>query len=458
MLADLIITGGTLVTSEGERRLALAVQDGRILAVDRDEAMPPARQVVDAAGLHVLPGVIDTHVHLRDPGKTEREDWLTGTQAAAAGGVTTILEMPIAIPSVHTARILRDRAAHVQPRSVVDYGLYGGANPENLDEIQAMAAAGAIAFKTFRTNPVKGREHEFIGLTCPDGGKMLLVMEQIARTGLPQVVHAEDQQILDVTTERARRTGRRDGGAHALARPEVAEAASVAENIELARATGVRLQIAHMSSAVSAGLVARAKEEGLPVTAETCPHYLVFTEDDLERWGPYAKCNPPLRSRETRDRLWEAVNAGVVDVLGTDHSPFLVEEKAPYVHDIWGAPPGLPGLEEFLPIMLTAVSEGRTTLPRLVRLTSEQPARLFGLWPRKGTLAPGSDADLVIVDLRKEYVHKHERLYTKARGTALVYDGMTFKGMPVRTIVRGRTVMTNGEIVGEPGWGQWVRP
>lgn len=458
MDADLVITGGTVVTAADERRAAIAVRAGRIVAVDRDGVMPEARTTIDAMGLYILPGVIDTHVHLRDPGKVEREDWLSGTRAAAAGGITTILEMPLAIPSVNSAQILRDRAAYVQPRSIVDFALYGAANGENLDEVEPMADSGAVAFKTFRTEPARGRENEFVGVCCPDAGQMLQVMERTARTGLLHVVHAEEQQILNVTIERARRTGRTDGGAHALARPEVAETASVAQCIALARATTTRLQIAHLSTAGGAALIARAKDEGVAVTAETCPQYLVFTEDDLERWGPFAKCNPPLRSAETRDRLWESVNSGVIDVLGTDHSPFLVEEKEPFVRDIWGAPPGLPGLEELLPVMLTQVRDGRLTLRRLVQLTSEQPARLFGLSPRKGSIAPGSDADLVLVDLRAEQVHDHRRLQTKARGTALIYDGMTFRGLPVRTIVRGQTVMLDGEVVGEPGWGQWVRP
>jgi allantoinase len=236
------------------------------------------------------------------------------------------------------------------------------------------------------------------------------------------------------------------------------EAVATARAMAFARMAGAPVHVVHLSSAAALGEVRAARAAGVAVSAETCPHYLVLTEDDLERWGPYAKCNPPLRSAETRDRLWEAVGAGVIDVLGTDHSPYLAEERTAFTHDIWGAPPGLPGLEEFLPLLLTAVNQNRLSLPRLVRLTSEQPSRLFGLWPRKGAVQAGSDADLVLIDLRSELVHDHRRLYTKAREAALVYDGMTFRGLPVQTIVRGRTVMRRGEVVGEPGWGRWVMP
>jgi len=458
MNADLVIRGGTLVTGDGERRGSLAIQGGRIVAVGGDDAMPQARDVIDASGLHVLPGIVDTHVHLRDPGKIEREDWLTGTQAAAAGGITTILEMPIAMPSTHSVKTMTERAAHVQPRSIVDFGLYGGASHDNLDEIEPMAAAGAIAFKTFRTDPVRGRENEFIGICCPDAGKFLDVMERTARTGLLHVVHAEEQQLINVTEARVRATGRHDGRVHALARPEVVETASIAQCIAMAAATGVRLQIAHMSSATGVNLVTRAKEAGLRVTAETCPHYLMYTDDALAQWGPYAKCNPPLRTAETSALLWEAVRAGVVDVIGTDHSPFLVAEKAPHADNIWAAPPGMPGLEEFVPLMLTAVHQQKFSMSQMVRLICENPARLFGLWPRKGTLAVGGDADVVLVNARTEWVHDHTTLYTKARDTALMYDGTRFVGRPVATIVRGRAVMRDGKVADAAGWGQWVKP
>ena len=201
-----------------------------------------------------------------------------------------------------------------------------------------------------------------------------------------------------------------------------------------------------------------AKRRGLLVTAETCPHYLMLDEDALERWGPYAKCNPPLRPREMQDRLWEAVTDGRIDVIGTDHSPFLVREKGPVDGDIWTAPPGMPALEEFVPLMLTAVRRGRLTLSHLVRLVCANPARLFGLWPWKGNLAVGADADLTLVNLAEEYVHDHRRLYTKSRETAVCYDGIRMQGRPVATVVRGRVVMRAGEVIGEPGWGRWLQP
>jgi dihydropyrimidinase/allantoinase len=213
-----------------------------------------------------------------------------------------------------------------------------------------------------------------------------------------------------------------------------------------------------VSAAASLWTIAQAKEAGLSVTAETCPHYLVLTTDTLEQWGAFAKCNPPLRSLETQQKLWEAVRSGIIDMIGSDHAPYLMAERTAFADDIFDAPAGIPGLEEGLPLMLTAVSRGQVSLPQVVGLMSENPARLFKLWPRKGTLSVGADADVVIVDLNAERIHDHHTLYTKARDTTLIYDGMHMHGLPVTTLVRGKIVMHKGEVVGTPGWGQWVKP
>ncbi|MDQ7829938.1 MAG: allantoinase AllB [Armatimonadota bacterium] len=458
MTVDLVIRGGTVVTADGARRLAVAVQGETIAALDRDDAMPPAREVLDADGLYVLPGVIDTHTHLREPGNTDREDWETGTRAAAAGGVTTVLEMPTASPPVNAAGVLVTRAARVQPRAYVDFGLYGGASADNLADLLPLAEAGAVAFKTFRTRAFPGREGEFLGICCPDAGGMWQAMAETARTGRFHVVHAEEQQVLDAAYARVRAQGLRGGPAHAAARPEVAEVASVAQCLALAASVGTRIQFAHLSTRAAVDLVAAARDRGVRATVETCPHYLTFSEETLEAWGPLAKSDPPLRPRETVEQLWEAVRAGLVDVIGSDHAPFTLEEKQRGADDIFQAPSGIAGLELLLPLMLTHVHAGRLSLPALVRLTSENPARLFGLWPRKGRLAVGADADLVIVDLHAERIQDHRRMHTKAAATARLFDGIRLRGLPVYTLIRGRVVMRQGEVVGPRGWGRWVRP
>lgn len=457
MTVDLVIRGGTLVTPDGEVRGAAAIDQGKIVAIGNDDTMPEAREVIDASGLHVLPGLIDTHVHLRVPGNPEREDIHTGSASAVAGGVTTMLEMPISVPACSTPDVLQARAEAFSP-SLAHYGFYSGASGDNLEHIAAMAEAGAIAFKTFRTGPVPGRENEFWGIPCPDAGQMLETMKRVAATGLLHVVHAEELQILNKVQAELKASGRTDVRVHPDSRPLIAETTSTAQMIEMARETGVRLQIAHASAPAVVDLATRAREDGLDVTVETCPPYLFFTEEAFDEYGPYAKINPPMRSAADVEGMWERLRRGEIDVIGTDHSPFLVSEKEPFWDNIWGAYPGAPGLEALLPLMLTAVNAGKISLLQMVRVTSENAARLFGLYPRKGRVAVNADADLVLVDLKRRYALDPSTWHTKSRETAKMFAGFPCVGAPVATIVAGQIVVRDNVIVGQPGTGQFVKP
>lgn len=457
MEVELVIVGGTVVTRAGVERVGLAVDEGRIVAIARDDALPTARETIDATGLHVLPGVIDTHTHARDPSRNEREDFATATAAAAAGGITTILEMPISNPSVHDGATLTARVAAVQPKAYVDFALYSGAAADDLDGILSAAEAGAIAYKTFRNPPPVGREAEFVGLCASAPEDYLRALERVARTGLRSAVHAEDAGMIAANAAELQAAGDGSPLSHARSRPPVVEQAAVAQSLELARAARARIEIAHCSTPTAVDLVTRARADGLDATVETCPHYLFLTEADIERFGPYAKINPALRSPETVEALWERVVAGEVDVIGSDHSPFLVEEKEPFWDDMWHASPGAPGLESLLPLMLTAVADRRLTLAHAVALTSGSAARLFGL-PSKGSIRVGADADLVLVDLARETTIDVSRWLTKSRGTARIWDGRRVSATVARTIVRGLTVFRDGALVGERGWGRFLRP
>lgn len=462
MELDLLITGATVVTPEGTRRVAVGIADGRIalVAPEAELGADPegrARKTLHAAGLHLLPGVIDTHTHARDPSRNEREDFTTATAAAAAGGITTILEMPISSPSVHDRASLETRAAAVEPRAIVDFGLYAGAADDDLPGIAEAAAAGAIAYKTFRNPPPPGREAEFVGLCAPEPAGYYRALEAVARTGLRSTVHAEDATMIARNAAELRAAGRGEPITHALSRPPVVEQASVAQSLELARAAGARIGIAHCSTPTAVDLVTRARSDGVDATVETCPHYLFLTEAEIERSGPYAKINPALRRPELVAGLWERVVRGEVDYLGSDHSPFLVEEKEPFWEDMWGASPGAPGLESLLPLMLTAVAEGRITLERMVELTAGTAARVFGL-PAKGAIRVGADADLVLVDLARPTTIEVARWRSKSRGTARIWDGRPVAATILGTWVRGRAVWREGELLAGPGWGRWLRP
>ena len=454
---DLVVHGGRLVSSSGEREGVLAVMDGRVSAILPRDARPSAERLIDASGLHVFPGIIDTHVHTRHPGVAAREDITSGTTAAAAGGITTLLEMPISTIAVNSADAVERRQAAMQPGALVDFGLYGGAGQENVDAIAEQARAGVVGFKTFLQPPPPARLGEFEGLWCTDTATLRDLLSATAATGLPHAFHCEDAALFTALQARLEAAGRYDGLAHADSRPPVVEERSVAALVPLAAEARARMHVVHLSSPRSAQLVLDARRRGVDVTAETCPPYLFFSCEKLETLRGFAKCNPPLRERDDVEGLWRYLAAGAVDVVGTDHSPFLDEEKRRGDANIFLAPPGLCGLEVALPLMLTAVHEGRLPLEQLVSLMSERAASLFGL-PRKGRLEPGCDADFVLVDRAHTWTFDHTRARTKSKENMRIYDGVTLVGRVVSTFLRGRPVVEDGEVVGRPGAGRFVRP
>lgn len=454
---DAIITGGTIVTAAGTQRGTIAIRDGVVSGILDERERPPARDAIDAAGLHVFPGLVDTHVHLRDPGHTEREDFTTGTRAAAAGGITTILEMPISTPTVNSVEVFRARRAIVEPKAVVDFALYGAAGHDNLDEIEGMVAEGAVAFKTFLHAPMPGREHEFVGLFCIDEGRLRDLMFVVARTGVPHTFHCENNAMLHALEHKLIASGRTDPMAHAEMRPPVVEDVSVATMLAIAAETGGHVQVVHMSSPRAAQLVKEAKARGVRVTGETCPHYLFLSQDELRAFGPYAKCNPVLRSNADRDAFWAYVRDGTIDVIGSDHAPYVVEEKERGRDDIFKAPSGFPGLEVQFPLMLTAYHDGRLKLEDIARLTATRAAELFHL-PQKGKIASGADADFALVDLDEPWTFDLAESFSKARDIMKVYQGRALRGKITTTIVRGTRVFDRGRILVEPGFGRFIRP
>ncbi len=458
MSFDLAILHGTVVTPAGVRRLDLGIREGRIAALAAPGEALPARRTLDARGLTILPGLVDTHVHFRDPGFPEREDFDSGTAAAARGGVTTVLEMPLSDPPVSTGEVLERRRAAIAARARVDFALYGGLGHDNLEAAEGLARAGAVAFKTFRIAPAPERAAEFVGLTAVDAGAMSAVLRAAARTGLPSAVHAEADAVVVRETARLRAAGRRDLAAHGEARPEWAETASVAETLALAGGLGARVQIVHVTSPAAARLVRQAKEGGVAVTAETCPQYLAFAASEVAALGVFAKVNPPIREAESREALWEFVRDGTIDVVGSDHCPFAHAEKTARGDDVLAALPGVAGIEAMLPLLLTEVARGRLPLAGLARLSSERAARIFGLWPAKGAVDLGADADLVLVDPTARWTLRAADFQTRGRSAARLFDGREVIGRPVATLVRGEVVMEEGKVVGPPGTGRFVRP
>jgi dihydroorotase len=445
-IADLVISGARVVTDTASFDAAVAIKDGRILAIGEQAAMPSAREIFNASGLHLLPGAIDVHVHFREPGYTHKEDWQTGTAAAAAGGVTTVFEMPNVDPPTENpqALALKQEAAK---KAHVDYGLYGLLAEDTIEHLEALIDGGVAGFKCFMGNT-------FGNLPSPSTGAMLEGFEIIAQYGLRIALHAETASIMARREKRLQAAGRSDPMAHLASRPAVVAIEAVSRAAILAEWTGARIHILHISSADELRPLREAKARGVDITGETCPHYLLFDERAYAEQGSVIRVNPPVRERRHQLGLWEGLRDGTIDMIATDHAPHTPAEKLR--NDIWTADCGFPGVETQMPLMLTQVRAGRLSLCDYVRLTSTMPAKAFGLYPAKGALIPGSDADIALVDLDREDTIAGDQLRSRSKITP--FEGMKVVGMPVHTLVRGRFVMKDRRIVDDTkGWGQSVR-
>jgi allantoinase len=456
-MLDLRITNGTLVSPAGRVRADLGIEGGRIVGQYQPGEAPAGRHSLDAGDLLVLPGIVDAHFHCRAPGHPEREDFASGTRAAAAGGATTVLEMPIADPGVHDGAVLRARRELGEAHAHVDFGLYGGGGA-TAEGIRSLAAEGAIAYKIFLHGAPHGREREFAGLTITDTKSLYRAFGWIAQTGLPCAVHSEDDDLIEERTAELRVRGEVGPAAHHDSRPDWVEAVAVSKVLLLAEALGVRLHLPHISTARSVDLVRAARARGQRVSLETCPHYLLANSDDVERLGAFAKINPPIRPESDRLALWQAIREGVVDIVASDHAPYTTAEKERGQAAIFDAPSGSAGIETMGPGIFDRALAGELPLEQAVALLSERPARLFDLYPRKGSLVPGADADLLFFDPAASWTVERSKFFSKSGDAARLFDGRTFRGRIVRTIVRGETVYEDGRIVGPEGHGAFVRP
>ncbi|QCI64714.1 dihydroorotase [Phreatobacter stygius] len=435
--ADLLIKGGTLVSGDARFRADVAVKDGLILAVGAPGALPEAAETLDASGLFVLPGAIDVHVHFREPGYTHKEDWETGTAAAAMGGTTTVFEMPNTHPPTRSVAELRVKQEAAR-KAYVDYGIYGLLAEDNIDCLQGLIDGGVNAFKCFMGNT-------FGNLPSPSTGAMLEGFEIIAPSGLRIALHAETASIMAWRQKRLIEAGRNDPLAHVAARPAVVAAEAVARAAILAEWTGARVHVLHISSALELGPLRDAKARGVDITGGTCPCYLLLDTRDYARLGSVIRVNPPVREASDSTAIWAALQDGTVDLIETDHAPHSPEEKTKAV--IWEADCGFPGVETQMPLMLNQVAKGRISLEDYVRFSAEQPAKRFGLWPVKGRIEAGAHADIAVVDMTKTEIIEAARLHS--RGKITPFEGDSVTGVPVHTLVRGRFVQKDRRLVAE---------
>jgi allantoinase len=448
---DLIVRGGTIVMGAKLETNDLGISDGKIVALGPGVS-GSARAEVDATGLHVLPGVIDAHVHFNEPGRTDWEGIASGSRAFAAGGGTTFVDMPLNSSPVTVDGPSFDlKLAAMHASSLTDFALWGGLVPGNLDQLPELAARGVMGFKAFMSNSGLAEFDATDDLTLLEG------MQVAAKLDLPIAVHAESDSITSALSNRLRAAGKTGIRDYLESRPVVAELEAISRAILLAEETGCALHVVHISSGRGVALAAQARARGVNVTLETCPHYLAFTEDDLERLGGVLKCAPPVRDRLERDHLWREVLAGQVDIIGSDHSPAPPEMKTQGIltddfFAIWG---GISGVQSTLAVMLTEGVQARgLSLESVAKMLAAKPAERFR-FAHKGKLELGFDADFSVVDLSKTFTLEPEALlYRHTQGP---YLRQRFTGLVRRTVSRGQTIFLDGEIV-EGARGQFVRP
>jgi len=450
----LLVGKGSVVTPEGVQELDVLCEDGRIAALLARDVQVAVDETLDASQKLVFPGFIDPHVHSRDPGMTEKEDFAHSTLGALVGGVTTVIEMPNAIPPVDSVEVFRRRRAQHEQVAWVDFALWGiSVGESNLDELGPLIESGAAAIKIFWGYALRRDTRQLVYnladepvenlLLPPDNGVVLRVFQEVGRAGGLLAAHCEDRDIL-TTSETSLGHPIETYDDLLTARPDTAESTSIAIAAELAQATGCRFHVVHMASAKGADVVRAAQQRGIPVTAETCPQYLTLTDGDFERVGPMMKVYPPIRTQVDQDALWAALNDGVIVSVGSDHAPHTLAEKArPFATQ----PAGAVGCETFGPVMVDALVRGKTSPERFAEVMSSSTARLYGLYPRKGAIRPGSDADLTIVDPRAcRTIHNEELV---AKQPVSPWDGFDLVGTPTEVVLRGQLAMRDGKPVGE---------
>lgn len=444
---DLVIQNGNIVGLNKIFKGSIYIKDGKISAITVENLDIDSKETIDATGKFIFPGGIDCHAHLNDPGYNWREDFVHGSKAASAGGITTIIDMPLQNePALTNKEIFETKEEYLKNKSVVDYAFWGGLVDNNLEDLKGLYEAGAVALKAF------------IGPVSPDYSSVHMgivreAMKIAAPLDLLLGFHCEDYSIIKTNEKIALENGRLTRKDFLNSRPVIAEQLATRNIIDLARETRARVHICHVSHPAVAEEIKKAQREGINVTGETCPHYLLFTEDDVIEKGTIYKCAPPLRKKDEMEELWNYVIDGTISCIASDHSPCALEEKSEEKHNVFGAWGGISGIQSTFQIMFNEIVHKRNLCPTLLTKTlSYGPAKAFGLYPLKGLLEPGSDGDLVIVDPEKEWEITPESLFYKNQISAFV--GQKGKGLPIITIVRGKIVYKEGKIEVEPGYGK----
>jgi allantoinase len=442
-----IVRGGEIASEYGSFKADIVVHEGKIAALAED-AEDFDIETFDASGLTIFPGGIDMHTHMREPSNIEREGFSYGTMSAAAGGITTVLEMPQADPLVTSVETFRTKRRLADSGSITDFGLYAAAVGQSSDELQALVEEGALAFKAFMCDSSPGYPRM-------DDSALLECLHRLCELDAMLIVHAENNDLLQDGMRQMRAAGRTDALAHAESRPPIVEIEAIRRVVHFASEAAARLHVAHVSTGEGVETVKQARALGARVTCETCPQYLLMDTADLERLGPFARCAPAIRERAEVDSLWDYLRDGDIDAVVSDHSPYRLEEKEAGYEDIFKAALGLNIIQTMLPAVLDeAIHKRGMTTTDFANKSAANPARILGLYPQKGAIRVGADADLALWDMDATWEVRRENLFSRHPWTPL--EGRTIRGKVVATIRRGEVIYRDGDILAVPGSGRFL--
>ena len=446
---DLIIKNGTIINANETIRADVAVKDGKIASIAENISITDCENVIDARGMLVLPGAIDAHTHLAMPfgGTISSDDYFAGTRAAACGGTTTVFDFVLQDFGETMVDAVKRRDALFSFFSSVDYSYHVAVKDvsgELLDSIAECVDFGVPSFKVFMV-------YDF-GVT---DGVFFQVLQKAKECGALIEVHAENNELVNMLTEKYLSEGKTSAWYHYMSRPEFVEGEADERAIQWAKASGAPLYIVHLANKQGVEAVTKAKDEGYPIYAETCPQYLEFTSEVYKREdGRNFVCSPPMKGEASRQALWAAVKRGDIDTIATDHCPFQSSEKDWGKDDFSKIPNGCAGIENMYPYMLSAANEGKISFTKAVELCSANPAKIFGC-KDKGSISVGKDADIVIYDPSVDFTITNDKMHSDCDHT--IWEGITVHGYPIQTYSRGKLVYDNGEFVGEKGWGKFVK-
>lgn len=444
MPVDTVLHNAKVYTSRGLIEAGIAIDHDCIVRIAKKPNLPKASRRISLKGNIALPGIIDSHVHLRDQELAYKEDFTSGTDAAAAGGITTIIDMPNNQPTTMSTEALHERIRLAEPRILVNVA-FNSAFPAHTQEISEIAKIGAVGFKLYLLRQIGG-------INPDDDQALLEAFKAVRRTKVPISVHAEDRTIIEQEQKKLMRQRRNDLEAFLAAHSLEAEEKAIRRVTQLSRKSGSHLHISHVSSKAGMSIISKAKKLGFDVTCEVTPHHLLLTSKNLKKYGTTALEVPPLRRPSDVACLWRSLQKGSIDTIASDHAPHSLDEKN--AESVWDVKPGIAGMETMLPLLLTQVNKGRLTIKRLVQLACENPARIYRLKGR-GNLRKGAVADITVIDLRKKQRIDASSFHSKAKFSP--FNDWKTKGMPVDTFVSGQLVMEKGEIVAKPRAGRIIR-